>query len=183
MSIDPVLSNCQCGIRPNETLCDWRDVKPQELTNQPTNQPTLLQSWARCRRRLQVLGPRGIHQKMAKVKVDAIHPEIAARARVLLEQHSVAEAHSAGPGVLAIYKWVLCLCLLLLHSFPYNTNSVPCLFLSHSFPYNTNSAPCLFFSHSFPCSTNSASVCSFHTRFHAVQTLPVFVPFTLVPIQ
>ena len=92
---------------------------------------------------------------MAKVKVDAIHPEIAARARVLLEQHSVAEAHSAGPGVLAIYKWVLCLCLLLLHSFPYNTNSVPCLFLSHS----------------FPCSTNSASVCSFHTRSHTIQTL------------
>ena len=53
---------------------------------------------------------------MAKIKVDAIHPEIAARARVLLEQHSVAEAHSAGPGVLAIYKWVLCLCLLRSHT-------------------------------------------------------------------
>ena len=100
---------------------------------------------------------------MAKVKVDAIHPEIAARARVLLEQHSVAEAHSAGPGVLAIYKWVLPM-FVPFALVPIQCKLCPCLFLSHSFPYNTN----------------SASVCSFHTRSHTIQTLALFVPFALV---
>ena len=43
---------------------------------------------------------------MLKVKVENIHPEICARVRMLLDKHTVAEAHNAGSGVLAIYKWV-----------------------------------------------------------------------------
>jgi hypothetical protein len=65
-----------------------------------------VQKWRRCRKRLHVLGPDGLHHKMSKVNVKDIHPEVAARARVLLEEHDIADIQSAGPGVAAIHKWV-----------------------------------------------------------------------------
>ncbi|XP_070196635.1 uncharacterized protein [Littorina saxatilis] len=65
----------------------------------------LTKNWKGCRRRLHVLGPDGILRKMVKVKVENIHPEIAARASVLLDRHVMVDVLNAGPGVLAIYKW------------------------------------------------------------------------------
>ncbi|KAL8598713.1 hypothetical protein ACOMHN_033277 [Nucella lapillus] len=65
----------------------------------------LTKTWKRCRRRLQVLGRQGILKKMVKIRVESVHPEISARARLLLDKHSTEEAFNAGPGVLAVYNW------------------------------------------------------------------------------
>lgn len=52
------------------------------------------------------MGPHGIHRKMLTIEPDCVHPEIAARAKVLLEEHSLQEANSAGPAVAAVLRWV-----------------------------------------------------------------------------